>query len=234
MADYFRRRKAFNDSLSAYSRGRALAQIMDSDDVWTGGGGSASFRSNIYNNPPSVERPIYTAQTGEGFQVYFPNSVAESKYKAYSKAEQNWVDLNSRLIHRTVRDRPNALAWGNQASAFLSSASKATVRPMAFFTTEGMYPLPIWRRPIQRVLPPAETSKMNVIHPSAPNPEIPVPISSPSQRSEVPKYIFKPGFVDEKVASSANQPAADDELLTKEQLEYRRRTKQKKVKPLKI
>ncbi len=121
---------------------------------------------------------------------------------------------------------------------------------------------PTSRYPTQKVLPPIEGGPTNRATPvySAPTqpvsykklnpvpretlqriePRIPIPpssfartpISVPQPSYTRPSYRFTPGFVDPRVAASARQSAADGELLTREQLEYRNRVMRRQATPM--
>ena len=79
--------------------------------------------------------------------------------------------------------------------------------------------------------PPAP-ERMNVRIPTSTDTERRPLIGAPLQRFEEPKYRFAPGFVDPRVAAEARQSAADGELLTREQLEYRNRTMRRQATPM--
>ncbi len=86
----------------------------------------------------------------------------------------------------------------------------------------------VFKKPV-----PRETiQRMEPRTPIPPSSFARTPISVPQPSYTRPSYKFTPGFVDPRVAASARQSVADDELLTPKQLEYRRRLRMRQATPM--
>ncbi len=86
----------------------------------------------------------------------------------------------------------------------------------------------IHKKPVQPVLP-FGPQRMDLIQPQVSMP-LPAraPVSVPAPLATVPLYRFRGGFVDPRVAAASRQSSADDELLTRKQLEYRSNLQQQR------
>jgi hypothetical protein len=99
------------------------------------------------------------------------------------------------------------------------------------------FPGVMYRKPTPpaKLTPPVPRETLQRIEPRIPIPPSSfarTPISVPQPSYTRPSYRFTPGFVDPRVAASARQSAADGELLTREQLEYRNRVMRRQATPM--
>ena len=109
--------------------------------------------------------------------------------------------------------------------------------PHGLVTMPSTFPGVMYRKPTPpaKLIPPVPRETIQRMEPRIPIPPSSfsrTPISVPQPSYTRPSHRFTPGFVDPRVAASARQSAADGELLTREQLEYRNRVMRRQATPM--
>jgi hypothetical protein len=185
----------------------------------------------------------------EFLQMYYKEISPNAYYQREGATTIINPDAPMQRFDRRIRPTMGFAAHGGGDSALVATYNPLSVKPWALLSNEEKKqritefgtagtPFQNARASIRGGEAPQKLQRDEA--PQRLQPRIPIPpssfsrtpISVPQPSYTRPSHSFTPGFVDPRVAASARQSAADGELLTREQLEYRNRVMRRQATPM--